>query len=59
MELPNQAPAATLVFQTMLAHGPLTRAEVDKRYQELTSAGYQGRQPPFDAFPGRALCDRG
>ncbi|HEY4456873.1 MAG TPA: ROK family protein [Pseudonocardiaceae bacterium] len=31
MELPNQAPAATLVFQTMLAHGPLTRAEVGRR----------------------------
>jgi predicted NBD/HSP70 family sugar kinase len=31
VELPNQAPAATLVFQTMLAHGPLTRAEVGRR----------------------------
>ncbi len=25
---------------------------VDERYAELTSAGYQGRQPPFDAFWG-------
>lgn len=31
MELPSQAPAATLVFQTMLAHGPLTRAEISRR----------------------------
>ena len=31
MELPNQAPAVTLVFQTVLAHGPLSRAEVGRR----------------------------
>jgi uncharacterized glyoxalase superfamily protein PhnB len=29
-----------------------TRQAVDDRYAELTSAGYQGRQPPFDAFWG-------
>jgi len=29
-----------------------TRDEVDARYAELTSAGYAGRQPPFDAFWG-------
>jgi SAM-dependent methyltransferase/catechol 2,3-dioxygenase-like lactoylglutathione lyase family enzyme len=29
-----------------------TRPAVDERYAELTSAGYQGRQPPFDAFWG-------
>jgi catechol 2,3-dioxygenase-like lactoylglutathione lyase family enzyme len=29
-----------------------TREAVDERYAELTSAGYQGRQPPFDAFWG-------
>jgi uncharacterized glyoxalase superfamily protein PhnB len=29
-----------------------TRQAVDDRYDELTSAGYQGRQPPFDAFWG-------
>jgi uncharacterized glyoxalase superfamily protein PhnB len=28
------------------------REAVDERYAELTSAGYQGRQPPFDAFWG-------
>ena len=26
------------------------RQAVDDRYAELTSAGYRGRQPPFDAF---------
>lgn len=29
-----------------------TRDAVDERYAELTSAGYAGRQPPFDAFWG-------
>jgi len=29
-----------------------TREAVDQRYAELTSAGYLGRQPPFDAFWG-------
>ncbi|SRR6266498_1859545 len=29
-----------------------TREEVDKRYAELIKAGYEGRQPPFDAFWG-------
>jgi uncharacterized glyoxalase superfamily protein PhnB len=29
-----------------------TREAVDGRYAELTSAGYAGRQPPFDAFWG-------
>lgn len=29
-----------------------TREAVDERYAELTAAGYQGRQPPFDAFWG-------
>jgi uncharacterized glyoxalase superfamily protein PhnB len=28
------------------------REAVDQRYAELTSAGYAGRQPPFDAFWG-------
>src|SRR5919201_1239920 len=27
-----------------------SREAVDQRYAELTSAGYQGRQPPYDAF---------
>jgi catechol 2,3-dioxygenase-like lactoylglutathione lyase family enzyme len=29
-----------------------TREAVDERYHELTSAGYRGRQAPFDAFWG-------
>jgi uncharacterized glyoxalase superfamily protein PhnB len=29
-----------------------TREAVDTGYSELTSAGYAGRQPPFDAFWG-------
>jgi uncharacterized glyoxalase superfamily protein PhnB len=29
-----------------------TRESVDERYQALTEAGYQGRQPPYDAFWG-------
>jgi catechol 2,3-dioxygenase-like lactoylglutathione lyase family enzyme len=29
-----------------------SRQAVDDRYAELTSAGYTGRQPPFDAFWG-------
>lgn len=29
-----------------------TREAVDERYAELTTAGYTGRQPPFDAFWG-------
>jgi len=29
-----------------------TREAVDERYADLTSAGYAGRQPPFDAFWG-------
>lgn len=29
-----------------------SREAVDQRYAELTSAGYTGRQPPFDAFWG-------
>jgi catechol 2,3-dioxygenase-like lactoylglutathione lyase family enzyme len=29
-----------------------SRQAVDERYDELTAAGYQRRQPPFDAFWG-------
>lgn len=42
-------PAGTqVVLGFMLA----SREAVDDRYAELTSAGYRGRQPPFDAFRG-------
>jgi catechol 2,3-dioxygenase-like lactoylglutathione lyase family enzyme len=30
----------------------LSRRAVDERYDELTRAGFVGRQPPFDAFWG-------
>jgi uncharacterized glyoxalase superfamily protein PhnB len=29
-----------------------TREAVDRYYAELTAAGYEGRQPPYDAFWG-------
>jgi uncharacterized glyoxalase superfamily protein PhnB len=29
-----------------------TRESVDERYQELTAAGYEGRQRPYDTFWG-------
>jgi catechol 2,3-dioxygenase-like lactoylglutathione lyase family enzyme len=29
-----------------------SREDVDERYARLTAAGYQGRQPPYDAFWG-------
>jgi len=29
-----------------------SRASVDEQYTSLTAAGYEGRQPPFDAFWG-------
>ena len=32
-----------------------TREAVDERYAALTSAGYPGRQPPFDAFWARVI----
>src|ERR1700754_2892756 len=31
MTLADQPPAAALLFQTLLAHGPLTRAEIGRR----------------------------
>jgi Glyoxalase/Bleomycin resistance protein/Dioxygenase superfamily len=40
--------SATVVLGFVLA----TRQAVDEARAELTSAGYRGRQPPFDAFWG-------
>jgi hypothetical protein len=31
-----------------------TREPVDQCYSQLTAAGYEGRQPPYDAFWGGA-----
>ncbi|HEY2674296.1 MAG TPA: ROK family transcriptional regulator [Rugosimonospora sp.] len=48
MELPSQAPAATLVFQTMLAHGPLTRAEISRRTGLSSGAVTKAASPLLD-----------
>jgi uncharacterized glyoxalase superfamily protein PhnB len=40
--------SATVVMNFILP----SRQAVNDRYGELTEAGYQGRQPPFDAFWG-------
>jgi predicted NBD/HSP70 family sugar kinase len=45
MELPSQAPAAAVVFQTMLAHGPLTRAEISRRTGLSTGAVTKATTP--------------
>jgi uncharacterized glyoxalase superfamily protein PhnB len=42
-------PAST---QVVPGFAVAARQAVDDRYAELTSAGYRGRQPPFDAFWG-------
>ena len=42
-------PAST---QVVLGFMLPTRQAVDDRYADMISAGYQGRQPPFDAFWG-------
>lgn len=42
-------PAST---KTVIGFSLPTRQAVDDRYAELTSAGYTGRQRPFDAFWG-------
>jgi len=38
--------------QVVIGFALPTREAVDERYDELTAAGYAGRQPPFDAFWG-------
>jgi uncharacterized glyoxalase superfamily protein PhnB len=42
----SPGPRPVLTFQVE------ERSEVDEIYGDLTSAGYEGRQPPFDAFFG-------
>jgi uncharacterized glyoxalase superfamily protein PhnB len=37
---------------TVIGFALPTRQAVNERYADLTRAGYQGRQPPFDAFWG-------
>ena len=41
-----------LAGRVVVNFGVATRAEVDKLYRELTSAGHAGLQPPIDAFWG-------
>ena len=48
VELPNQAPAAALVFRTMLAHGPLTRAEISRRTGLSSGAVTKAATPLLD-----------
>ena len=48
MPLPTQAPAAALVLQTMLAHGPLTRAEIGRRTGLSAGAVTKAATPLLD-----------
>jgi predicted NBD/HSP70 family sugar kinase len=48
VDLSSQAPAATLVFQTMLAHGPLTRAEITRRTGLSSGAVTKAATPLLD-----------
>ena len=38
--------------RALLGFAVATREEVDRLYKELTAAGYEGRQPPYDTFWG-------
>lgn len=38
--------------RALLGFSVSTRDEVDQLYKELTAAGYEGRQPPYDTFWG-------
>lgn len=48
---PARPPGSVLQFQLT------TRDAVDAMYQELTSAGYHGHLPPFDAFWGNRYAE--
>lgn len=48
MTLPSQAPATVLVLRTMLAHGPLTRAEVVRRTGLSSGAVTKAAAPLLD-----------
>ncbi|HEY0808000.1 MAG TPA: ROK family transcriptional regulator [Pseudonocardiaceae bacterium] len=48
MVLPSQAPATALVLRTMLAHGPLTRAEVGRRTGLSSGAVTKAAAPLLD-----------
>jgi uncharacterized glyoxalase superfamily protein PhnB len=44
--------ASDLAGRVVVGFGVGERSEVDRLYSEMTSAGYRGLQPPFDAFWG-------
>jgi catechol 2,3-dioxygenase-like lactoylglutathione lyase family enzyme len=45
-------PASARAARVVIGFSLPSREAVDTAYAELTAAGYQGRQPPFDAFWG-------
>jgi catechol 2,3-dioxygenase-like lactoylglutathione lyase family enzyme len=45
-------PASARGARVVIGFSLPSREAVDTAYAELTAAGYQGRQPPFDAFWG-------
>jgi len=45
-------PASARGGRVVIGFSLPSREAVDAAYAELTAAGYQGRQPPFDAFWG-------
>jgi uncharacterized glyoxalase superfamily protein PhnB len=38
--------------RALIGFAVATRQAVDERYADLTAAGYEGRQPPYDTFWG-------
>jgi len=48
----RQDPASTRGAPVVIGFSLPSREAVDTAYAELTAAGYQGRQRPFDAFWG-------
>jgi predicted NBD/HSP70 family sugar kinase len=62
MPLPSPKPAAALVFQTTLAHGPLTRTEIGRRTGLSSGAVTKAATPLLDdgwlVELGRPECDR-
>ena len=43
---------------TVLGFALASRDDVDRLYADTVAAGHRGRQPPYDAFLGRAIRDR-
>jgi uncharacterized glyoxalase superfamily protein PhnB len=51
-ELYNAGARAGRSGRVVIGFGVDSRDEVDAVYADLTGAGYEGRQPPYDAFWG-------